>query len=73
METPSIESFEASVDCYGTVDAGFRDPSANGWKLIEARRSTGAHASRYGILAVRKRRRRRWLSTGCIEADARTS
>jgi hypothetical protein len=23
------------VDRYGTVDAGFRDPSGNGWKMIE--------------------------------------
>ena len=27
-----------AVDRYGTVDAGFRDPSGNGWKMIEARR-----------------------------------
>jgi hypothetical protein len=26
------------MDRYGTVDAGFRDPSGNGWKMIEARR-----------------------------------
>jgi hypothetical protein len=26
------------VDRYGTVDAGFRDPSGNGWKMIEAHR-----------------------------------
>jgi hypothetical protein len=25
------------VDRYGTVDAGFRDPSGNGWKMIQAR------------------------------------
>ena len=23
---------------FGTVDAGFRDPAGNGWKMIEARR-----------------------------------
>ncbi|MGZ3454553.1 MAG: VOC family protein, partial [Polyangiales bacterium] len=23
---------------YGSVDAGFRDPSGNGWKMIEARK-----------------------------------
>jgi hypothetical protein len=27
------------VDRYGTVDAGFRDPSGNGWKMIEAQRA----------------------------------
>jgi hypothetical protein len=25
------------MDRYGTVDAGFRDPSGNGWKMIQAR------------------------------------
>lgn len=24
---------------YGTIDAGFRDPAGNGWKLIQASRS----------------------------------
>jgi hypothetical protein len=24
------------MDRYGKVDAGFRDPSGNGWKMIEA-------------------------------------
>jgi hypothetical protein len=27
------------VDRYGTVDAGFRDPSGNGWKMIQARKA----------------------------------
>jgi hypothetical protein len=26
------------VERYGKVDAGFRDPSGNGWKMIEAPR-----------------------------------
>ena len=26
------------IDRFGSVDAGFRDPSGNGWKMIEARR-----------------------------------
>jgi hypothetical protein len=26
------------MDRYGTVDAGLRDPSGNGWKMIQARR-----------------------------------
>jgi hypothetical protein len=30
------------VDRYGTVDAGFRDPSGNGWKMIENSPSQGA-------------------------------
>jgi catechol 2,3-dioxygenase-like lactoylglutathione lyase family enzyme len=30
-----VEFTQEPVDRYGTVDAGFRDPSGNGWKLIE--------------------------------------
>lgn len=33
-----VEFTQAPVDRYGTVDAGFRDPSGNGWKLIQSRR-----------------------------------
>jgi catechol 2,3-dioxygenase-like lactoylglutathione lyase family enzyme len=33
-----VELTQEPVDRYGTVDAGFRDPSGNGWKLIQARR-----------------------------------
>jgi catechol 2,3-dioxygenase-like lactoylglutathione lyase family enzyme len=31
-----MEFTQEPVDRYGTVDAGFRDPSGNGWKMIEA-------------------------------------
>jgi catechol 2,3-dioxygenase-like lactoylglutathione lyase family enzyme len=31
-----VEFTQEPVDRYGAVDAGFRDPSGNGWKLIEA-------------------------------------
>ena len=34
-----VEFTQEPVSRYGTVDAGFRDPSGNGWKLIQARRS----------------------------------
>jgi hypothetical protein len=27
-----------AAERYGTVDAGFRDPPGNGWKMIEGRR-----------------------------------
>lgn len=30
-----VEFTQAPVERYGTVDAGFRDPSGNGWKMIE--------------------------------------
>ncbi|PTU32867.1 VOC family protein [Stenotrophobium rhamnosiphilum] len=31
-----VEFTQEPVDRYGAVDAGFRDPSGNGWKMIEA-------------------------------------
>jgi catechol 2,3-dioxygenase-like lactoylglutathione lyase family enzyme len=33
-----VEFTQEPVDRFGTVDAGFRDPSGNGWKLIQNRR-----------------------------------
>jgi catechol 2,3-dioxygenase-like lactoylglutathione lyase family enzyme len=33
-----VEFTQEPMDRYGTVDAGFRDPSGNGWKVIQARR-----------------------------------
>lgn len=33
-----VEMTQEPIDRFGTVDAGFRDPSGNGWKLIGARR-----------------------------------
>src|SRR5215471_1159408 len=38
MRARGVEFTQEPVDRFGTVDAGFRDPSGNGWKLIEARR-----------------------------------
>jgi len=32
-----IEFTQEPVERYGSVDASFRDPSGNGWKLIEGR------------------------------------
>jgi hypothetical protein len=32
-----VELTQEPVERFGTVDAGFRDPSGNGWKMIEAR------------------------------------
>lgn len=37
MRAQGVEFTQEPVDRYGSVDAGFRDPSGNGWKLIEAR------------------------------------
>jgi len=38
MIAKGVEFTQEPVDRYGTVDAGFRDPSGNGWKMIQARR-----------------------------------
>ena len=32
-----VEFTQEPMERYGTVDAGFRDPSGNGWKMIERR------------------------------------
>lgn len=36
LRASGVEMTQDPVARYGTVDAGFRDPSGNGWKLIEA-------------------------------------
>ena len=36
-----VEFTQAPTDRYGAVDASFRDPSGNDWKMIEARASGG--------------------------------
>jgi len=38
MRANGVEFTQEPVARFGSVDAGFRDPSGNGWKLIEARR-----------------------------------
>ncbi|NML47196.1 VOC family protein [Ramlibacter sp. G-1-2-2] len=38
MQKAGVEFTQEPVERYGTVDAGFRDPSGNGWKIIQARR-----------------------------------
>ena len=40
MRASGVEFTQEPIDRYGTVDAGFRDPSGNGWKMIQARRQT---------------------------------
>jgi len=39
MQAAGVEFTQEPIDRYGTVDAGFRDPSGNGWKMIQERRS----------------------------------
>lgn len=36
MSKCGVEFTQEPMERYGTVDAGFRDPSGNGWKMIEA-------------------------------------
>jgi catechol 2,3-dioxygenase-like lactoylglutathione lyase family enzyme len=33
-----VEFTQEPIERYGSVDAGFRDPSGNGWKMIGSRR-----------------------------------
>lgn len=38
MSAAGVEFTQEPVARYGSVDANFRDPSGNGWKMMEARR-----------------------------------
>ena len=38
MRGLGVEFTQEPVDRYGNVDAGFRDPSGNGWKMIQSAR-----------------------------------
>ena len=38
LSARGVEFTQEPIDRYGNVDAGFRDPSGNGWKMIQARR-----------------------------------
>lgn len=38
MKARGVEFTQEPVERYGNVDAGFRDPSGNGWKLLQARK-----------------------------------
>jgi catechol 2,3-dioxygenase-like lactoylglutathione lyase family enzyme len=37
MRGRGVEFTQEPVDRYGSVDASFRDPSGNGWKLVQER------------------------------------
>ncbi|BEP96020.1 VOC family protein [Acidovorax sp. sif1233] len=36
MRAQGVEFTQEPVDRFGQVDAGFRDPAGNGWKMIQA-------------------------------------
>ena len=38
MRAAGVEFTQEPTERYGNVDAGFRDPSGNGWKRIQSRR-----------------------------------
>ncbi len=37
MQARGVEFTQEPIARYGSVDASFRDPSGNGWKLVQAR------------------------------------
>jgi len=37
FKSRGVEFTQEPIERYGSVDASFRDPSGNGWKLIQAR------------------------------------
>ncbi|MDR5762798.1 VOC family protein [Caballeronia sp. LZ035] len=38
LKARGVEFTQEPVERYGSVDAGFRDPAGNGWKMIQAPR-----------------------------------
>jgi catechol 2,3-dioxygenase-like lactoylglutathione lyase family enzyme len=38
MRAAGVELIQEPVERFGNIDAGFRDPSGNAWKMIELRR-----------------------------------
>ena len=37
MHSRGVEFTQEPIERYGNVDASFRDPSGNGWKMVQAR------------------------------------
>lgn len=37
MQAAGVEFTQEPIERFGSVDASFRDPSGNGWKLVQAR------------------------------------
>jgi catechol 2,3-dioxygenase-like lactoylglutathione lyase family enzyme len=38
MRAAGVEFTQEPIERYGNVDASFRDPSGNGWKMLQSRR-----------------------------------
>jgi extradiol dioxygenase family protein len=49
MHAAGVEFTQQPMSRYGSVDAGFRDPSGNGWKMVEARRGGATWASPFVV------------------------
>lgn len=41
MKARGVEFTQEPTERYGSVDASFRDPSGNGWKMVQARKAKG--------------------------------
>lgn len=37
LKAKGVEFTQEPIERFGTIDAGFRDPAGNGWKMIERR------------------------------------
>lgn len=42
LSAKGVEFIQEPISRYGQIDAGFRDPSGNGWKMIERQRKETA-------------------------------
>ncbi|HEY9271390.1 MULTISPECIES: VOC family protein [Achromobacter] len=40
LQAQGVEFTQEPIERYGSVDAGFRDPAGNGWKMIQAPRGS---------------------------------
>lgn len=40
MKSAGVDVTQEPTERYGAVDAGFRDPSGNGWKMIQSPKAT---------------------------------
>ncbi len=38
LKTAGVEFTQEPMERYGSIDAGFRDPAGNGWKMIQTPR-----------------------------------
>ena len=43
LKAVGVDLTQEPIERFGTVDAGFRDPSGNGWKMIQVRAPGGGH------------------------------